>query len=274
MKKECPRCGYQTKTMSNLRKHLNKIKPCNPLKKDIKYSDIEKKYFPKDNNHFACNKCGRCYEYNSSRNRHQSNCGKVDKIDLLQEQLKNAVKEIEKLKKQKPSSSVTNNNNNTINNNITINAYGTDKFTPSYEELGKLLTLNASRLITKLINDTHFNPNKPENVNFYISNYKDNIGRVYDGKFWGMKDAEELVEEVFNKFRDTIDEMIYKIQYESDTEEEIEEKKQKFFNKIQKLIENWERDCNRKNFDDNMKIKVKQQIYSKKDFVTKSIAML
>ena len=28
-------------------------------------------------------------------------------------------------------------------------------------------------------------------MNFYISNYKDNIGRIYDGESWVIKDGDQ-----------------------------------------------------------------------------------
>jgi hypothetical protein len=174
------------------------------------------------------------------------------------------LKEIELLKKTKSKPNI---NNNTVNNNITINAYGSDKFNPTPEELFHLLHTSASRLIKNLVNENHFNKDKPENMNFYISNYHDNIGRVYNGEYWGMKNSDDLAEEVFSKYRDTIDRIISEVMDASDTEEEIEKQKNSFIQKMSKLIEKWERANARKDFDDNVKQQLKEHIYSKKDLV-------
>jgi len=259
--------------MANMKKHLNKKKPCKPIKQNIKFSEIEEKYFSPLNK-FPCKHCGKCYSHQSSQSRHEKDCISSKKVDVdsLQEQLNKAFLEIEALKKNNSSKTT----NNTINCSVfntthtTINAYGSEKFQPSYESLEKLLSLNAHRVITKLINDNHFNIHKPENMNFYISNYKDNIGRIFDGQFWEMKDAEDLVDEVFSKYRDTIDEMIELLQYDSDTEADVNNIKNILSEKLHKHVQNWQRDTQKTHFDDGMKEKLKQHIYSKKELVTKT----
>jgi len=45
--------------------------------------------------------------------------------------------------------------------------------------------------VKKLIEKIHFNPEKPENMNFYISNLKDKYLMVYDGN-WNIKNKNEL----------------------------------------------------------------------------------
>ena len=56
-----------------------------------------------------------------------------------------------------------------------------------------------------------------------------------------MKNSDDLAEEVFSKYRDTIDRIISEVMDASDTEEEIEKQKNSFIQKMSKLIEKWER---------------------------------
>ena len=76
-------------------------------------------------------------------------------------------------------------NNNTINN-ITLLAYrDTDvsHLTPE-DYMGFYKKVN--HCVKLLIEKIHFNPEKPENMNIYISNMKDKYMTIYDGKHWNL----------------------------------------------------------------------------------------
>jgi hypothetical protein len=57
--------------------------------------------------------------------------------------------------------------------------------------------------IPQLIGDTHFNPNKPENHNIYISNISKGHAMVWDGSKWVVKDQTEVVDNLIaeNEYR-------------------------------------------------------------------------
>ena len=46
--------------------------------------------------------------------------------------------------------------------------------------------------VLKLIEKIHFNPEKPENMNIYISNLKDKYIMVYEDGNWNIKNKSEL----------------------------------------------------------------------------------
>lgn len=46
--------------------------------------------------------------------------------------------------------------------------------------------------VKDLIEKIHFNPSKPENMNIYISNFKDNYLMVYENGNWNIKNKEAL----------------------------------------------------------------------------------
>lgn len=116
----------------------------------------------------------------------------------------------------------------------------------------------ATRLILDLVDENHFNKDKPENMNFYISNQHDKIGRIYNGEYWEMKNSDDLAQEVFSLYRDEIS----KVMHDSNTKEEIEKNQ-----KTIKVMEKWERANARKDFDDNVKQQLKEHMYMKKDLV-------
>ena len=72
---------------------------------------------------------------------------------------------------------------------------------------------NASRCVLRLIEKVHFNPNKPENMNLYISNMKDKYMMMYKNNKWMLTDKaqlgsvyddkEEMIEEWYNENKDS-----------------------------------------------------------------------
>ena len=260
----CHRCGLKTKFLSNLRKHLHNKKPCPPNLQDIDRHEVFLAYEKNDihTKQFDCRHCDKSFSHQSSRSFHEGRCKLKNQNDTLglKKELLELKKEIQILKSSKLGSSsqhiITQNNitQNTINNNIVINAYGSDKPLLTFEQLTKLLSKGARKAIETLIIENNFNINKPENMNYFISNYKDNIGRVYDGQVWAMKHAEELAHEVFEKYRSVIDDMVDELMYQDDDDDEIAEKKNIFMNKIGSLIDRWVTKNDKTHFEEGMRI--------------------
>jgi hypothetical protein len=51
--------------------------------------------------------------------------------------------------------------------------------------------------VKKLIEKVHFNPEKPENMNIYISNLKDKYMMVYEAGAWNIKNK-DVIESIYN----------------------------------------------------------------------------
>ena len=93
------------------------------------------------------------------------------------------------------NSGITNN----IQNNIKILAHkNTDLSHLTDKDF--LYCLNRSNMcIPHLIKRIHFNPEKPENHNIYISNIKNNYMMIYNGIKWIIKDRNESIDELIDK---------------------------------------------------------------------------
>ena len=50
----------------------------------------------------------------------------------------------------------------------------------------------------KLIEKVHFNEQKPENMNIYISNIKGNYAMVYNGNKWQIVNKKEQIDELYD----------------------------------------------------------------------------
>ena len=76
-------------------------------------------------------------------------------------------------------------NNNTINN-ITLLAYRNTDVSHLTTEDYMGFYKRVNHCVKQMIEKIHFNPEKPENMNIYISNMKDKYMTIYDGQNWNL----------------------------------------------------------------------------------------
>ena len=182
----------------------------------------------------SCNFCNRTYKRPSELNRHYKSCKMkkyIDKDNELKEELfksllkkmkileeqnnennKQHIKELVDLKKQneklqeeiknlKTDKSInshnTNCNNSTINQTINILSYkNTDMSHIKFNDYMKCLN-RSNFCVPQLVEDIHFNPDKPENHNIYIPNLKNNLIMLYDGKDWNLHNRDDTIDEIY-----------------------------------------------------------------------------
>ena len=89
-------------------------------------------------------------------------------------------------------------NNNTINN-ITLLAYRNTDVTHLTTEDYIGIYKKVNHCVKQLIEKIHFNPEKPENMNIYISNMKDKYITVYDGSNWNLANKTEELERLYEE---------------------------------------------------------------------------
>jgi len=269
---KCQRCGYNSEYKIAVINHLKRKQKCPPLNSNKDTIELLQSLEPNIIKKYNCSNCGKYFSHMASLYRHNKTCKPLLKLnDSVYTKIDHLLKEIEKLKKQNTGTTINKNTNfnNTINNNININAYGSHTPKLSYNELEKVLKIGARNAITRLIEKNHFNKEKPENMNFYISNYKDNIGRVYDGETWIMKDGDELVNEIYDLYQSLVDNLIDEITYYSEDETEQQNFKAKLLEKINDTIDTWCKRTNNNKFIDGLKEDLKKHFYSKKAVVKK-----
>ena len=113
--------------------------------------------------------------------------------DKLQEEIRN-------LKSSKIINNTNNTNtncNNTINQTINILSYkNTDMSHIKFSDYMKCLN-RSNYCVPQLVEDIHFNPNKPENHNIYIPNLKNNLIMLYDGKDWNLHNRDDTIDEIY-----------------------------------------------------------------------------
>lgn len=183
-----------------------------------------------------CKGCGKFYTSATNMYRHmrtvckdnlQSNAievmdNKYDQIFGRLLQLENENKELRnELDNVKHTGSNNANmvNNGHINNgnvyngdvntmNITVNVVPFGKEDLSKIDKNEMLKVFRSGFNSalRLTETTHFNPKYPEYHNVYISNMKNKYAMTYDGNDWALVMKDELIDKIYDKKRDYIEE--------------------------------------------------------------------
>ena len=227
---QCDMCDKVFKQKSNFDHHVFKRKkPC--LKKK-EGSSIKSKKNTSNKNNIKCNYCNKIFSRSDSLRRHLDNYCKEKKFienqkeDIYQKLLKqmeaqqNEIKELkEHITKISSSNIITNtdnrkntknshnknsnNTNNTLNYNQTNNNYNIKLVAFGQEDMDCFSKQEYSKIFHKglqavpqFVEYLHFNKNKPEYHNVYISNMRDNYVMVYDGQKWKLSDRTNTINQL------------------------------------------------------------------------------
>ena len=233
---KCPRCGYEinirTKYMNHLRrKNLCKpnISNCDLQNEYIKYGINDKiissvdycknhniptndHNIPTNDHNIKCEYCKKNYSRIDSLNRHLKTCKEKKKdveektnllniVNMLNEQLKEQKEQNKEQQKQinelikKAGMTIGTQN---IQQNIKILAYNNTDISHLTDKDYLKCLKHSNFCIPHLIEQIHFNPQKPENHNIYISNLKNNYVMIYNGNKWMLNDREESIQNLID----------------------------------------------------------------------------
>ena len=193
---ECKFCKYKTIYKTNYEKHLL----TNKHKKNKEIIDDKP---------FTCKYCSQKYKYKQSLSKHvKYSCTKnkdedlKELVRLLNNQIEKKDKQIEKLMGKLE----INNSFNTINHiqNITLLSYRETDTSHLTDNDYKTCIQKINGCVVKMIEKVHFNPEKPENMNVYISNMKDKYIMVYEDGNWKLKYKNEEIDKIYDDKEDLI----------------------------------------------------------------------
>lgn len=204
---ECIGCKKIFSLKSNLENHFKNCKKFNEHIKNIDTKD------------WKCNYCHKILSTSSNYNRHISNFCKIKKQqdnakeDLLQKlieemsEMKEIIKQnndkinklesenkkyVQKINKQENNIQTHNtkidNQQNIQVNNIKLLAFGKEDMSHLVDEVCKKILNKGFKSVPTLVEHVHFNKNKPEKHNIYISNIQSNYALVYDGNDWKLRE--------------------------------------------------------------------------------------
>ena len=115
-------------------------------------------------------------------------------------EMKNELNE-EKIKFSKQISVLLDKVGNTTNNytqNIQLNSYGNEDITHITDKLKNEMLKLPFTAIPRMIEEIHFNNDKPENKNIELTNIRDNKVKIYSDKGWIYKDKDETINDLVN----------------------------------------------------------------------------
>ena len=164
-----------------------------------------------------CDFCGKLFVQKCSLNRHVKKSCKIKKqqdiekehtIEKIIEELEQIKQENEKLKnninKSTKIKNITNNNNsnNTINNDIKLVVFGHENMELLKDNHIKWLLNKGYQSVPELTKLIHFNKNKPEYHNVYISNMRDKHLQLYKGDQWVLEEKTPIIDQIFHDKKD------------------------------------------------------------------------
>ena len=224
----CKCCNYSTHIKTHFTKHLATKKHIESTKSQPRVnqkSTLNEQISLKTNSiinlcedvtPFQCKYCNKYFKFKQSMYKHiKYVCKKNDDEDfqelvrLLNEQLQEKNNQIEKLKDnmQKKINKLTsklkiqNINNGTIHNTINMNIKLLNLVDTDYSHLTPkdyvMCIQDCNHCVKTLIEKTHFNKKKPENMNIFISSIKGNYMMVYKDNEWQIKNRKTQLDDLY-----------------------------------------------------------------------------
>lgn len=131
----------------------------------------------------------------------------INMMNELKKVTTDQMNQIEELKKEISTSNtksnvvnnIINNQQNNINMNIHVNPYNdTDMNFLSVEDKKYILN-KGYKAVENLIKMIHFNKDKPENHNIYISNIKDKYVLIYGGDDLMRQESDKIIDDMYDE---------------------------------------------------------------------------
>lgn len=187
----CKGCDYTTTYHANYKKHLEtkKHKALVDAPHVCKYCDKEFKFRQSMYRHI---------KYTCKKNKDEDIKELVRLLNKERDDRKELEKQIEKLAGKLEIHGVNGSFNTTnIQNNITLLHYRETDVSHVTDEDYKKCIKKVNHCVKTLIEKIHFNPEKPENMNIYISNMKDKYLMIYDGANWNLANKKDEINRLY-----------------------------------------------------------------------------
>jgi hypothetical protein len=248
----CECCDFSTHLKANYERHIKSKKHFVSQKLALVSQTLASTLassttFIPDNPSFECEYCGQLYKHRSSLSKHiKYSCTKnkdedlkelVRLLNLQLQEVKQEMamkeekheKQIEKLMSKLQMQNCY--NNNTVNN-IKILAYKDTDFSHLTDQDYAFCIKQVNFCVKNMIEKVHFNPDKPENRNVYISNLKDKYLMVYEDGNWTMKHKKDILDTLYEEKEMLIEDWL----------EEEQHKYPELKKKFEKYLDNKEND--------------------------------
>lgn len=165
---------------------------------------------------FQCQYCNKFFKFKQSMYKHIKYTCKKNKDEDLKElarllnekdrQMEDKDSQLEKMQRQIDKLTnklqIQNINNGTINHNNILNIQLLNYSDTDYSHLTPhdymKCIKDCNTCVKTLIEKVHFNENKPENRNIYLSNIKGKYVMIYKDNVWQIIDKKEQIDDIYN----------------------------------------------------------------------------
>jgi hypothetical protein len=129
-------------------------------------------------------------------------------------------------------------NNTTINNTIILNNYGSEDLSHITDALKTQLLKIPYGMIPKMIEEVHFNNDKPENKNIMLTNSRDNKLKIFKNNKWIYKDKTEALNDLVDNKYFILDTYYDTVQEENNNDNDLNTYQTEKYKKFRELIDN------------------------------------
>ncbi len=231
----CKRCGYEAKDKWNLKRHLEKRRPCKAafqgapcttellleLSHDYRFKD----YNASKTKLYVCDNCKKAYSHESGLVKHKATC-KDHQTEILKSQIEHDIMarvqallhdgnatatsasstpQFKTSTIKNISTSVTANVTNTVNNtiNIHVNKFGIEDRSYIPENFLTKCLKQRGNGVVELARVTHFHKNHPCNKNVKARNITSLVKygslEIFNGEQWTPADSDAVLKQIFNR---------------------------------------------------------------------------
>lgn len=200
--------------------HKSPFSPKKMITSDHKNDHFTTPNSPKSNKGALCKYCKKYFKYKTNMYRHiRFHCKIKRDIDNKEEIFRELLSNLPNMENNNmnlpthtqntQNTNIINSNNvinNTINNNQTYNiqlvAFGKEnKDALKNSEIFRILKKGYNS-VPELVKALHFNVERPENHNIFVSNMRNNYIMIYDGNKWTLVDRNETIQNIFDDGRE------------------------------------------------------------------------
>jgi hypothetical protein len=206
----CEKCQKEFLKKSNYLTHINRKKSCIP--EEHEQEKILKR---------TCQYCFDIYASPYAMKTHINICKKKPTeleelkqiIVQLNDKLNNALteqndkinNELKEIKEKVDKPNITNNNTFNVQNNIIVTPFGKEDLSFLTIKDYKKIFNKGCYSIPEIVRLIHCNDNKPEFMNIYIKNYKDEYIFTFDGKDWDIEKKDDIFNNMIENKRNLLE---------------------------------------------------------------------
>ena len=205
---KCKLCGYCTDYKQNFENHLSRKKVCkaNATEDELAVLAAQLREVRASKRGaggvLRCDACGTTFTATCNMYRHRKRCGAlVEATEEMANELAQLRERVQTLERMPHTTTNNTTNNITVNNQVTINAFGS-------ENIQHLLADSAfmdaclkrrDKGLLQFIRATYFDKEKhPENSNVRVTNYKMPIIDTFNGTRWIKCDKQEVLQSMID----------------------------------------------------------------------------